>query len=105
VFGVEICSLGVDLAVGLPAFSLLYSVVLSDFVGHDTGTGARRSPDQGPFAATGKSADQSSTRRRATDCFGSIVMTLIVRILGCLSSLVFTLGDLLCPTVGERPTL
>jgi hypothetical protein len=79
--------------------------VLSDFVGHDTGTGARGSPDERTLAATGKSADQSSTSGRAADCFGSIVMTLIVGILGCLSPLVFSLGDLLCPTLEERPTL
>jgi hypothetical protein len=79
--------------------------VLPDFVGHDTRTGARSSADERAFAATGKSPDQSSASRRATDCFGSIVMTLIVGILGCLSPLVFTLGDLLRPTLGQRPTL
>ena len=94
-----------DLAIGLLAFALLYSPVLSDFVGHDTGTGARRSPNQRTFAAAGKSADQSSTSGRPADCFGSIVMPLIVGILGCLRPLMFTLGDLLCPTLGERPTL
>jgi hypothetical protein len=98
-------TLGGNLAIGLPAFSLLYSTVLSDFVGHETGTGARCSADERAFAATGKSPDQSSASRRATDCFRSIVMTLIVGILGCLNPLVFTLGDLLCPTLRERPTL
>jgi hypothetical protein len=80
-------------------------VVLSDFVGHETGAGARRSPDERTLAATGKSADQRSTSGRAADRFGGIVVALIVGVLGFLSPLVFTLGDLLRPTLGERPPL
>jgi hypothetical protein len=79
--------------------------VLSDFVDDDTGTCAGGSPDKRTFAATSKRANQSSAGSRAADSLGSIVVTLVVGVLGCLSPLVFTLGDLLRPSMRKGPTL
>jgi hypothetical protein len=91
--------------VGFPTFSLLYSFVLSDFVCYDADTGTSTSADKCTFAATSKTANQSSASGRATDGFGSIVVTLVVGILCCFSPIMFTLGYLLCPTERERAKL
>ena len=92
-------------AIGLSVFALLYPMMLSDFVSHDTRAGAGRSTDQRPFTATGKAADQRSGGRCAAYGFGSVVMTLIMGILGCFRPLVFPLGHLLRSTVLQRRRL
>jgi hypothetical protein len=79
--------------------------MLSDFVRNNTCSGAGRATDQRPFAAAGESADQCSAGSCASYGFGGVVMTPIMRVLSCFRPLVFALGYLLRPTVGQRPWL